>query len=39
MSTVAPPEDAEDILHRQEATGVAITPVLLGLTSFAAARL
>jgi hypothetical protein len=32
MSTVAPPlEDAEDILHRREATGVVVTPVLLGL--------
>jgi hypothetical protein len=31
MSTVAPPEDEEDVLHRGEATGVAITPILLGL--------
>jgi hypothetical protein len=26
-----PPEDEEDILHGGEATGVAVTPVLLGL--------
>jgi hypothetical protein len=26
------PEDEEDVLHHREATGVAITPVLLGLT-------
>jgi hypothetical protein len=26
------PEDEEDILHRGEATGVTVTPVLLGLT-------
>jgi hypothetical protein len=31
MSTVAPPEDEEDILHGGEAAGVAVTPVLLGL--------
>jgi hypothetical protein len=33
MSTVAPlpPEDEEDVLHRGEATGVAVTLVLLGL--------
>jgi hypothetical protein len=32
MSTVAPPEDEEDVLHRGEATGVAVTPILLGLS-------
>jgi hypothetical protein len=34
MSTVAPPppEDEEDVFHRGEATGVAVTPILLGLT-------
>jgi hypothetical protein len=32
MSTVAPPEDEEDVLHSREATGVAVTPILLGLT-------
>jgi hypothetical protein len=26
-----PPEDEEDVLHRREATGVAVTPILLGL--------
>jgi hypothetical protein len=26
-----PPEDEEDILHRGEATGVAVTPILLGI--------
>jgi hypothetical protein len=26
-----PPEDEEDVLHRGEATGVAVTPILLGL--------
>jgi hypothetical protein len=32
MSTVAPPpEDKEDVLHRREATGIAVTPVLYGL--------
>jgi hypothetical protein len=31
MSTVAP-EDEEDVFHRGEATGVAITRILLGLT-------
>jgi hypothetical protein len=31
MSTVGPPEDEEDVLHRGEATGVAVTPILLGL--------
>jgi hypothetical protein len=31
MSTVSPPEDEEDVLHRGEATGVAVTPILLGL--------
>jgi hypothetical protein len=31
MSTVGPPEDEEDVLHRGEASGVAITPMLLGL--------
>jgi hypothetical protein len=31
MSTVGPPEDEENIFHSGEATGVTITPVLLGL--------
>jgi hypothetical protein len=31
MSTVAPPEDEEDILHRGEAAGITVTPILLGL--------
>jgi hypothetical protein len=31
MSTVGPPEDEENVLHRREATGVAVTPILLGL--------
>jgi hypothetical protein len=33
MSTVAPPppEDEEDVFHHGEATGVAVTPILLGL--------
>jgi hypothetical protein len=26
-----PPEDEEDVLHHREATGVAVTPILLGL--------
>jgi hypothetical protein len=26
-----PPEDEEDVLHRGEAAGVAVTPILLGL--------
>jgi hypothetical protein len=26
-----PPEDEEDIFHRREAAGIAITPILLGL--------
>jgi hypothetical protein len=33
------PEDEEDILHRKEATGVAVTPVLLGLAILRGARL
>jgi hypothetical protein len=33
MSTVAPPpEDEEDVFHRREAAGVAVTPILLALT-------
>jgi hypothetical protein len=31
MSTVGPPEDEEDVFHRGEAAGVAVTPILLGL--------
>jgi hypothetical protein len=32
MSTVAPPpEDEEDVFHRGEAAGVAVTPILFGL--------
>jgi hypothetical protein len=31
MSTVGPPEDEEDVFHSGESTGVAVTPVLLGL--------
>jgi hypothetical protein len=31
MSTVGPPEDEEDVFHGGEATGVAVTPILLGL--------
>jgi hypothetical protein len=31
MSTVSPPEDEEDVSHGGEATGVAVTPILLGL--------
>jgi hypothetical protein len=31
MSMVAPPEDEENVFHTGEATGVTITPVLLGL--------
>jgi hypothetical protein len=31
MSTVGPPEDEEDVLHRREAAGVPVTTVLLGL--------
>jgi hypothetical protein len=27
-----PPKDEEDVLHRGEAVGVAVTPILLGLT-------
>jgi hypothetical protein len=32
MSTVGPLEDEEDILHRGEATDIAVTSILLGLT-------
>jgi hypothetical protein len=31
MSMAAPPEDEEDVLHGEEAAGVAVTPVLLSL--------
>jgi hypothetical protein len=31
MSTVAPPEDEEDVFHGGEASSVAVTPILLGL--------
>jgi hypothetical protein len=32
MSTVAPPpEDEEDVFHRGEAAGVAVTPILFGI--------
>jgi hypothetical protein len=31
MSTVGPPEDEEDVFYGGEATGVAVTPILLGL--------
>jgi hypothetical protein len=33
------PEDEEDVFHRGEAAGVAVTPSFLASTSFAAARL
>jgi hypothetical protein len=31
MSTIAPPEDEEDVFHRGKAVSVAVTPILLGL--------
>jgi hypothetical protein len=34
-----PPEDEEDIFHRGEVAGVAVTPSFLASPSFAAARL
>jgi hypothetical protein len=34
-----PPEDEEDVFHRGEAAGVAVTPSFLASSSFAAARL
>jgi hypothetical protein len=32
MSTIAPPEDEEDVLHRREVAGVPVSTILLSLT-------
>jgi hypothetical protein len=34
MSTAAPPEDAEDVFHREETSSASVTTVLLGLILF-----